>query len=152
MLRAPDPDGCECRAIGADRPAAVGAREACLAVRVAEADRHPEQGSLQPVRIDVAFTPGEAAATPVAVVVDVIRASSTIVQALAAGYRRVLCCREIDEARELRAKLPEAVVGGERYGVKVDGFDVGGSPREFVEPRAETLIYSSTNGTSAILT
>ncbi|TML41504.1 MAG: 2-phosphosulfolactate phosphatase, partial [Actinobacteria bacterium] len=46
------------------------------------------------MRIDVAFTPAEAGPAHVAVVVDVMRATSTIAQALASGYRRVLCCRE----------------------------------------------------------
>src|SRR5438093_5304153 len=103
------------------------------------------------MRIDVAFTSADAAPAPVAVVVDVIRASSTIAQALAAGYRRVLCCAEIDEARALRAELPDSIVGGERNAVRIDGFDVGASPREFLEPRARTLILTTTNGTRAIL-
>jgi len=85
-------------------------------------------------------------------VVDVIRASSSIAQALEAGYRRVLCCREIEDARALRRSLDDAVVGGEREATRIDGFDVGASPREFLVPRAETLILSTTNGTSAILT
>jgi 2-phosphosulfolactate phosphatase len=89
----------------------------------------------------------------VGIVVDVIRASSSIAQALASGYERVLCCREIEEAKELRAELgDESVVGGERNGVVVEGFDVGASPREFAEgAKAPTLILSTTNGTSAIL-
>ena len=88
------------------------------------------------------------------IVVDVVRATSSIAQALAAGYERVLCCREIDEAQALRAELgDEAVVGGERNGIVVAGFDVGASPREFATgPRARTLILSTTNGTATILT
>jgi len=103
------------------------------------------------MRIDVAFTPDEAAPAPVAIVVDVLRATSTIAQALAAGYRRVLCCTEIEEALELRAEVPDSLVGGERNAVQVEGFDLGASPREFLEARAETLILSTTNGTRAIL-
>jgi 2-phosphosulfolactate phosphatase len=103
------------------------------------------------MRIDVAFTSADAAPAPVAVVVDVLRATSTIAQALAAGYRRVLCCAEIEEALELRAEVPDALVGGERNAVQVEGFDVGASPREVLEARAETLILSTTNGTRAIL-
>src|SRR3954469_5096232 len=104
--------------------------------------------------VDVAFTPDEASPAAVGVVVDVLRATSTIAQALAAGYERVLCCAEIDEARALRAELGEdAVVGGERNAVVVEGFDVGASPREFAEgPKAPTLILTTTNGTLAILT
>jgi 2-phosphosulfolactate phosphatase len=63
----------------------------------------------------------------------------------------VLCCAEIDEARALRAELPDSLVGGERKAIQIEGFDVGASPREFLEPRAETLILSTTNGTRAIL-
>jgi 2-phosphosulfolactate phosphatase len=105
------------------------------------------------MRLHVAFTPVEAGESPVAVVVDVMRATSTIAQALASGYGRVLCCAEIEEAVALRDSLDEpALLGGERSAVRIEGFDAGASPREFLEPRAETLILSTTNGTRAILT
>jgi 2-phosphosulfolactate phosphatase len=105
------------------------------------------------MRLHVAFTPAEVAESSDAVVVDVMRATSVIAQALASGYRRVLCCAEIDDALELRASLDErAVLGGERNAVLIEGFDAGASPREYLEPRAETLILSTTNGTRAILT
>jgi 2-phosphosulfolactate phosphatase len=103
------------------------------------------------VRIHVAFTPAEETSAPVGVVVDVLRASSAIAQALASGYRRVLCAAEIEEARALRESIPGSLLGGERDAVRIDGFDVGASPREFLEARAETLILSTTNGTRAIL-
>ena len=103
------------------------------------------------MRIHVAFTPAETGPAPVGVVVDVLRATSTIAQALASGYRRVLCCAEIEDALALRAQIPDSLVGGERKAVQVEGFDVGASPREFLEPRAETVILSTTNGTKAIL-
>jgi 2-phosphosulfolactate phosphatase len=103
------------------------------------------------VTIHVAFTPAESAPAPLGIVVDVLRATSTIAQALAAGYERVLCCAEIEEARALRAELPDSLVGGERNAVQIGGFDVGASPREFLEARAQTLILSTTNGTRAIL-
>jgi 2-phosphosulfolactate phosphatase len=103
------------------------------------------------MRVDVAFTPGDAGPAAVGVVVDVLRATSTIAQALASGYERVLCCAEIDEARALRAQLPDSLLGGERQAVRVEGFDVGASPREFLEARARALILSTTNGTRAIL-
>ena len=106
------------------------------------------------MRVHVAFTPEEQAAASVGIVVDVIRATSSIAQALAAGYERVLCCAEIDEARLLREELgDDAVVGGERNAVVVEGFDVGASPREFAAgAKARTLILTTTNGTRAILT
>jgi 2-phosphosulfolactate phosphatase len=104
------------------------------------------------VRIDVAFTPEEEVSAPLAIVVDVLRATSTIAQALASGYERVLCAGEIDEARELRRTVRDALLGGEREARRIEGFDVGASPREFLEARARTLILSTTNGTRAILT
>ncbi len=105
------------------------------------------------MHVHVAFTPAEEAAARVGIVVDVIRATSSIAQALASGYERVLCCAEIDEARALRAELgDQAVVGGERNAVVIEGFDVGASPREFAgAPLARTLILTTTNGTRAIL-
>ena len=103
------------------------------------------------MRVNVTFTPGEEASAPVGIVVDVLRATSTIPQALAAGYRRVLCCAEIDQARSLRAEIEGSLVGGERDARRIEGFDVGASPREFLEPRADTLILSTTNGTQMIL-
>ena len=104
------------------------------------------------MRCHVALTPGEAAAAPLGIVVDVKRATSTIAQALAAGYERVLCCAEIEDALALKAELgDQAVTGGEREAQRVEAFDAGASPREFREPQAETLILSTTNGTRSIV-
>jgi len=103
------------------------------------------------MRVHVAFTPAEAEHAPTAIVVDVVRATSTIVQALASGYRRVHCCAEVEEALELRARLGKGVLAGERNAVEIPGFDLGNSPREFVDPLGETLILTTTNGTRAIL-
>jgi 2-phosphosulfolactate phosphatase len=103
------------------------------------------------MRVHVAFTPDEEAAAPVGVVVDVLRATSTIAQALSSGYRRVLCCAEIEDARRLREEIEGSLVGGEREAARIEGFDVGASPREFLEPGADTLILSTTNGTRTIL-
>ena len=103
------------------------------------------------MNVDVALTPEQASAATTTIVVDVLRATSTIAQALASGYRSILCCAEIEDARRLRSEIPGSIVGGERDATRIDGFDVGASPREFLEPRAETLILSTTNGTRAIL-
>jgi 2-phosphosulfolactate phosphatase len=104
------------------------------------------------VRVDVAFTPAEAREAPTGIVIDVIRATSTICQALASGYARVFCTAEVDEARALRAELGDGVLGGERKNVRIDGFDLGNSPREYLEPRGDTLVLTTTNGTKAIVT
>ena len=103
------------------------------------------------MRIDVAFTPAESAAAPTGIVIDVIRATSTICQALAAGYERVLCTAEIEEARALNEELDGAVLGGERGNVVIPGFDLGNSPREYLEPIGEAVILTTTNGTRAIV-
>lgn len=103
------------------------------------------------MRVHVAFTPAEEVSAPVGVVVDVIRATSTITQALAAGYERVLCCREIEDALALRAQIPGSVTAGERLAVKIPEFDYGVSPQDYRQARGETLILSTTNGTTAIL-
>jgi 2-phosphosulfolactate phosphatase len=103
------------------------------------------------MRVDVAFTLADNASAPLGIVVDVLRATSTIAQALAGGYERILCCREIDEALALRERIPGAQTAGERRAVKVPEFEFGVSPREYVHARGETLIMSTTNGTAAIL-
>src|SRR5919204_439288 len=90
--------------------------------------------------VHVAFTPDEAAPAAVGIVVDVLRATSTIAQALASGYQRVLCCAELDEARALRSQIPNSLAGGERNAVRIEDFDVGASPREFLEPRAAKAV------------
>jgi 2-phosphosulfolactate phosphatase len=101
------------------------------------------------VQVDVAFTPAEAASAPTGIVVDVLRATSTIAQALDAGYERVVCCAEIEDARALRTT--GALLAGERMCVRIPGFDLGNSPREFTERRGETVILTTTNGTRTIL-
>jgi 2-phosphosulfolactate phosphatase len=101
--------------------------------------------------VHVAFTPTEATAVPTGIVVDVLRASSTIVQALESGYRHVLCCAEVEQAQALREEIEDAVLAGERQALRIEGFDFGNSPQEFLEPKAETLILTTTNGTRAIV-
>jgi len=104
------------------------------------------------VRVHVAFTPGEQTPAPVGIVVDVLRATSTMTQALAAGYRRVLCCAEIDEARALATTEGPAKLAGERRLEHIEGFDFGNSPSEVAgQPAAETLILSTTNGTRLLV-
>jgi 2-phosphosulfolactate phosphatase len=103
------------------------------------------------VRVHVAFTPDESGAAPTGIVIDVIRATTTMCQALASGYARVFCTAEVEDARKLREELGEGVLGGERNARRIDGFDLGNSPREYVEPAGETLIISTTNGTRAVV-
>ena len=102
--------------------------------------------------VHVAFTPGEQTPAPIGIVVDVLRATSTMTQALAAGYRRVLCCAEIEEARALAETEGRAMLAGERSLEAIPGFDFGNSPREVARaPGAETLILTTTNGTRLLV-
>src|SRR5438270_2159562 len=90
-----------------------------------------------------------------AVVIDVLRATTTIVHALAAGCAAVIPCAEIDEARRQAKALVggRVVLGGERGGLKVKGFDHGNSPREYTPAvcKAATLVMTTSNGTRALL-
>jgi 2-phosphosulfolactate phosphatase len=104
------------------------------------------------MRVHVAFTPGELTPAPVGIVVDVLRATSTICQALASGYGRVLCCAEVDEARALAETEGPAKLAGERRLEPIEGFDFGNSPSELEgEPAAETLVLTTTNGTRLLV-
>lgn len=103
------------------------------------------------MRVHVAFTPGEAAAADVGIVVDVLRATSTIAQALASGYARVICCSEVDEAHALHEEAG-GILAGERSCVLIPGFELGNSPQEFIDARGDTVILTTTNGTRALVT
>jgi 2-phosphosulfolactate phosphatase len=89
------------------------------------------------------------------VVIDVLRASTTIVHALEAGAIEVIPCQEVEEARAVAARLPHdrVVLGGERDGLPIDGFDLGNSPQDYIPQRVggKILVFTTTNGTRAIL-
>ena len=94
----------------------------------------------------------------VAVVIDVLRATTTITHALTAGATRVFPCLEPQDAFNLRETLrtqsPDqpVLLGGERNGVPIEGFDLGNSPEDYTPERVagKTLIFSTTNGTRAM--
>lgn len=90
----------------------------------------------------------------VAVVIDVLRASTTIVQALAAGAEAVIPCGEVAEAQDIAANLSagSCLLGGERRGVKIDRFDLGNSPLEYTPEKVagRTIVFTTTNGTRAL--
>lgn len=90
-----------------------------------------------------------------AIVIDVLRATTTMVHALASGCEAIIPCLEIDEARQVAASLPpgSSVLGGERQGLPIEGFDLGNSPGSYTPEvcRGKTLVMTTTNGTRAIL-
>jgi len=99
--------------------------------------------------LDVAFTAAQARPAAVTVVIDVLRATSTIVQALDAGYCRVLCAPDLEHARGLAG--PDRVLAGERHCVRPPGFDLGNSPAQTLPPRGRELVLATTNGAPAIV-
>jgi 2-phosphosulfolactate phosphatase len=96
--------------------------------------------------------PPRATAGGIAVVIDVLRASTTIATALAHGAAVVLPRRSIDEARATAAARAGALLGGERGGLKITGFDLGNSPAEYTADRlaGRPVVITTTNGTAAL--
>jgi 2-phosphosulfolactate phosphatase len=90
-----------------------------------------------------------------AVVIDVLRASTTICHALAAGATAVVPCMEIDDALRLKRGLADEgpVLGGEREGQQIDGFDLDNSPFRYTPETVagRTVVFTTTNGTRALL-
>ena len=99
--------------------------------------------------IDVAFLGTHVRPADTAVVIDVLRATSTITMALASGYERVLVAGSLDEAKALRAD--GRVLAGEVRCARAPGFDLGNSPEEAMAPRAAELVLATTNGAPAIV-
>jgi 2-phosphosulfolactate phosphatase len=116
--------------------------------------------------IEVILSPGEFEALrardkrqTVCVVFDVLRATSTILTALANGAEAVIPVAGIDEALALRRARPDLLLAGEREGLRIQAnqsggidFDFGNSPREFAPARVDgrTIVSTTTNGTRAL--
>jgi 2-phosphosulfolactate phosphatase len=94
-------------------------------------------------------------ATGIAVVIDVLRAGTTIIHALAAGCSSVRPCLEVEEARALADEMRagKVLLAGERGGLPIHGFDLGSSPRRFTSRLCQgvTAVLTTTNGTRAVL-
>ncbi len=109
--------------------------------------------------IHVYFLPelvrAEAVAGSCCVVIDVLRATTTIIEALAAGAASVAPCLTIEDARTRHAEFgPDAaVLGGERGGRPIAGFDLGNSPAEYTNTRVSgrAVVLTTTNGTKALV-
>ena len=116
--------------------------------------------------LEVLFTPAEFSALKqhelsetVCVVFDVLRATTSMITALARGALRIFPVKEIAQALELQRRHPGALLAGERNGVRIRAaatggvdFDLGNSPREFTGPRVagREIIMTTTNGTRAL--
>ncbi|MGB8169109.1 MAG: 2-phosphosulfolactate phosphatase [Chthoniobacteraceae bacterium] len=107
--------------------------------------------------IDVALNPAEIALLPqrdlsttTCVVFDILRATSSMITALQHGATEIHPVRTIEEALALKAAMPAAVLGGERHGELIAGFDVGNAPHEYVAMSGRAIITTTTNGTIAL--
>jgi 2-phosphosulfolactate phosphatase len=109
------------------------------------------------VRLEVAFTPAEVRGTAgrAVVVIDVLRATSTIIEALVSGARSVVPAASVEDATRLAEQIGRDAVllCGERDCQPRRGFHLGNSPAEFTPDRVagKTLIMTTTNGTGALL-
>ena len=120
--------------------------------------RNPNSAIRNPLHLAVHYLPQFVAqsdlAGSVVVVVDQLRASSTICHALAAGAKCVVPLVEVDEtfARARDYPRSEIVLGGERSGRQIEGFDLGNSPTEYTPDRVFglTVLFTTTNGARAL--
>jgi len=111
------------------------------------------------MRIDLCFTPVQtdelALRDKTVVVIDVLRASTTIVTALTNGAREIIPVATVESAVKISGNLFGDVIllGGERNGKMIEGFNLGNSPAEYTAERVRTkaIIFSSTNGSQALV-
>ncbi len=116
-------------------------------------------GNADITEVITVFTPAELIGLDLkgstAIVIDVLRGSSTIIYALKHGAERIFPAAEVDEARALADEWPtgEYLLCAERNGLKVDGFNLGNSPFEYnsAAVAGKNIIYSSTNCSKALL-
>ena len=86
------------------------------------------------------------------IVIDVLRATSTMVTALANGCLSIIPVLSPEDAIERRLTLPGSLLGGERNALTIEGFDLGNSPFDYVPEKVggKRVIITTTNGTRAI--
>ncbi len=88
------------------------------------------------------------------VIIDVLRATTTICTALRNGAREIIPAPDIENATKILANLSSdaRLLGGERQGKKIDGFDLGNSPAEYLPEKVsgKSIIFTTTNGAGAI--
>lgn len=117
-------------------------------------------------RLEVLFSPAEFArlreqdlSDAVCVVFDILRATTSMITALANGAAGIIPVLEIADALALRAERPDVLLAGEREGLRIRAhqtggidFDFGNSPREFSADRVRgrTIVMTTTNGTRAL--
>jgi 2-phosphosulfolactate phosphatase len=111
------------------------------------------------MRIDLHFTPDQtdelALREKSVVVIDVLRASTSIITALSNGAREIIPVATVESAVKISGNLFGDVIllGGERHGKMIEGFNLGNSPAEYTgdRVRGKAIIFSSTNGSKALV-
>ncbi len=111
------------------------------------------------MRVDVLLSPGDwpikAGSAGRVAVIDVLRASTSIITALSNGAEAVIPAASPEEAVGFKAEFPDgrALLCGEREGLIIPGFDLGNSPAEYSAGRVsgKTLLFASTNGSRMIV-
>lgn len=105
--------------------------------------------------IEVAMLPKvlPAPAGRVCIMVDVLRASTTLTLLLDRGADQIRLVRDVDEARRIAASTPSALLGGERGGLPPAGFDFGNSPVSIrqLNARGRSVVFATSNGTRALV-
>ena len=86
------------------------------------------------------------------IVVDVLRASSTIITAIANGALSFLPALRIREARSIAKAIPDSLLGGERKGWRIPGFHLGNSPLEYTSKivHNKNIVFTTTNCTKVL--
>lgn len=109
------------------------------------------------IKIEVIPSAGSATTTnfvnKLAIIIDVLRATSTMVTALANGCKAIIPVLTPEEAQKKCLLFPEALLGGERQAQRLEGFDFGNSPFDYVPEKVggKRVIMTTTNGTRAIM-
>ena len=111
------------------------------------------------MRLDVFFTPIQAKPADTAgrlvVIVDVLRASTTVATALGNGAKTVMPLEGADEviSRSKEFHRSAVILAGEQKMLPITGFDLGNSPQDFTKKAVEgkTILITTTNGTRALL-
>jgi len=106
------------------------------------------------INLDVWFTPAEYKdeQEQTAVVIDVLRATTSIVMAISNGCQAVIPVAQVEEALAQREVCPDVILGGERGSLLIPGFDLGNSPREYSREvvAGRKVVITTTNGTLAL--
>jgi 2-phosphosulfolactate phosphatase len=89
-----------------------------------------------------------------AVIIDVLRASSSIVTAISNGAKKIIPVEDMSDAGKIAQTMDQSdyLLCGEKDGTKIEGYNLGNSPQEYTSEAIadKTLIFNTTNGTKAI--